>query len=154
VIWDDAVTACQAKGASIASIADATEQADVVAMLSADAWIGLNDGTTDDTFLWEDGSSPAYTNWYGTSNPLSPPNGKPNCVKMQFANSGEWNDVGCSKTLNYVCRMDAADSCNPTTTVATTTTSTTSTTTTTTATTTTTFVTTTAAAGSGSAGTR
>merc|ERR1712130_901156 len=101
----DAVTACEAKGAILATISDASQQTDVAAMISADAWIGLNDIAVDETFVWQDDSTASYTNWYGTSNPISPANTNVNCVKMQFSQSGQWNDIGCGKELNYVCSM-------------------------------------------------
>jgi len=126
VILDDAVTACTAKGAEIGKFADATQEADAFALMTADTWIGLNDEAadtaalevtqTDNGFVWADGSTPTYYNWYGTGNPMTPSNAKKTCVKMQFDQSGQWNDVGCGKTMNYVCKMDAVDSCATTTT--------------------------------------
>merc|ERR1711971_1396627 len=135
---EDAVTACEAKGAILATISDADQQTDVAAMITDDAWIGLNDIAVDETFEWQDGSSASYTNWFGTGNPISPANTNVNCVKMQFSKSGQWNDIGCSKELYYVCSMDVADSCDSATTLGATAATTTTTTTTTTSTTTTT----------------
>merc|ERR1712210_182594 len=81
-----------------------------------------NDIDVDETFVWQDGSTASYTNWFGTSNPISPANTNVNCVKMQANKSGQWNDIGCGKELNYACSMDAVDSCATTTTTTTTTT--------------------------------
>merc|ERR1712210_294488 len=117
----DAVTACEAKGAILATISDASQQTDVAAMITDDAWIGLNDIAVDETFVWQDDSTASYTNWFGTGNPISPANTNVNCVKMQFSKSGQWNDIGCGKELNYACSMDAVDSCATTTIAATTT---------------------------------
>jgi hypothetical protein len=126
VILDDAVTACTAKGAEIGKFADSTQEADAFKLMTADTWIGLNDEAadtaavavtqTDNGFVWADGSTPTYYNWYGTGNPMSPSNAKKTCTKMQFDQGGKWNDVGCGKTMNYLCRMDAVDSCATTTT--------------------------------------
>merc|ERR1712130_992369 len=119
----DAVTACQSLGAVLATISDATEQDDLTSLIGgSDTWIGLNDIDVDETFVWQDGSSAANTNV--------------NCVKMQASKSGQWNDIGCGKELNYACSMDAVDSCATTTTTTPTTTTTTTTTTTFAATTT------------------
>ena len=36
----------------------------VTALMSSDTWIGLNDITNDDNFVWVGtNSSPSYTNW-------------------------------------------------------------------------------------------
>merc|ERR1712107_477010 len=72
----------------------------VAAMITDDAWIGLNDISVDDTFVWQDGSSLSYTNWFGTGNPISPANTNVNCVKKQSNQNGQWNDIGCGKELN------------------------------------------------------
>merc|ERR1712130_716109 len=113
----DAVTACQSLGAVLATISDATEQDDLTSLIGgSDTWIGLNDIAVDETFVWQDGSSASYTNWFGTGNPISPANTNVNCVKMQASKSGQWNDIGCGKELNYASSMDAVDSCATTTT--------------------------------------
>merc|ERR1712212_1337429 len=118
----DAVTACESLGAVLATISDSTEQDDLTSLIgSSDTWIGLNDIDVDETFVWQDGSTASYTNWFGTGNPISPANTNVNCVKMQAAKSGQWNDIGCGKELNYACSMDAVDSCATTTTTTTTT---------------------------------
>merc|ERR1711970_1662956 len=131
-------------GAVLATVKDATEHDDLYALIgSDDTWIGLNDIAVDETFVWQDGSSASYTNWFGTGNPISPANTNVNCVKMQANKDGQWNDIGCGKELMYVCSMDVADSCADSTTLGATTAATTTTTTTTTSTTTTTTPTTT-----------
>ena len=124
----DAVTACESLGAVLATVNDATEHDDLYALIgSDDTWIGLNDIAVDETFVWQDGSSASYTNWFGSGNPISPANTNVNCVKMQANKDGQWNDIGCGKELNYACSMDAVDSCATTTTTTTTKTTTTTT---------------------------
>jgi hypothetical protein len=118
--WADAQTACQAKSANLATITSSTDDDAVQALCSADTWIGLNDKTTDDSYTWiEDNSAlirgTSYENWFGTSNPLAGSNGS-DCIKKQYAKTGQWNDVGCSKTMNYACSMPAVSSCATTTT--------------------------------------
>ena len=48
---------------------------------------------------------------FGTSNPINPPNSNVNCVKKMKEKEGQWNDVGCSKQLNYACSMEAVKTC-------------------------------------------
>ncbi|XP_044138937.1 C-type lectin domain family 4 member G-like [Bufo gargarizans] len=61
-------------------------------------WIGLR-RENGYTWRWVDGMIPVYTNWYA---------GEPNnsaqrehCTEMI---SGGWNDLDCSKTIDYICR--------------------------------------------------
>merc|ERR1712181_202908 len=120
--FNDSITACEALGADLATITDSSEDDLITSLMPDDTWIGLNDIDVDETFVWQDGSSASYTNWFGSGNPISPANTNVNCVKKQANKDGQWNDIGCSKELNYACSMAAADSCATTTTTTTTTT--------------------------------
>ncbi|KAL5008667.1 hypothetical protein ScPMuIL_014248 [Solemya velum] len=92
-------------GASLVRIEDAAENAWIHSQVNTGNgphwWIGLVASTTDETHEWNDcpGEPAHYTNWMA---------GEPNnhtdegCVKMEY-DSGAWNDVPCSKTLNFIC---------------------------------------------------
>ena len=87
------------------------QDAAVLALMtnSLDCWIGLNDIASDGSMVWtEDGSSAAFTNWYG-NNPAT--STVQNCVKKKLTQEGKWDDVGCGKELDYACSMAATDSC-------------------------------------------
>jgi len=113
--YADATTACTSLGASLATITTADQDTAVNGLMSGsvDCWIGLNDAAVDQSFVWTEDSSAlgSYTNWYG-SNPAA--HATQNCVKKKANQNGQWDDVGCGKTLNYACSMVA--SCGVTTT--------------------------------------
>ncbi|CAM9954790.1 unnamed protein product, partial [Heterosigma akashiwo] len=99
---DDAESACEAAGGMLASITSDEIDEEIVELTGGDsAWIGLNDESTEGTYVWADGTSSAdYTNWNS---------GEPNdwgdsedCVEI--TSSGGWNDQSCSTTQGYVCQ--------------------------------------------------
>ena len=112
--WDDANTGCTAIGATLASIESQCEQ-DLVFEVSTkvDTWIGGNDKTTEGTFVWPNGNefykssaavSGVFTKLHAGFSKESQTT--QHCVQLK-ATSGEWDDVVCTKTLNYVCEKAA-----------------------------------------------
>ena len=68
-------------------------------MISANAWIGLNDQASEGNFVWADADAATYRNWNA-----SEPNdsGGEDCVEMQT--TGVWNDLGCGdNSRSFVC---------------------------------------------------
>ncbi|CAM9984519.1 unnamed protein product, partial [Heterosigma akashiwo] len=98
---DDAESACEAAGGMLASITSDEIDEEIVELTGGTpAWIGLNDESTEGTYVWADGTLVDYTNWNS---------GEPNdwgfsedCVEM--TSSGGWNDQPCSSTQGYVCQ--------------------------------------------------
>ena len=106
---DDANTGCTAIGAKLASIESQCEQ-DLVFEVSTkvDTWIGGNDKTSEGTFVWPNGnefykSSAAVSGVFTKLSAAfsSKSQSIQHCVQLK-ATSGEWDDVVCTKTLNYV----------------------------------------------------
>jgi hypothetical protein len=102
--WSDAQTYCSdTESADLASIESQDEQ-DAVFGLSGNTntWIGAN-GTATDATTWnwvESGDLIAlwpYDNW-AKNRPRTKKN--KDCTKM---NKGEWDNVGCSSQLQFVC---------------------------------------------------
>ena len=92
---------CQSQGGDLASVYDATENALAVTAAGGTAvWIGLTDQLVEGTFLWADGSSSTYTNW--AANEPNDTNGE-DCVELK--SNGQWNDLPCSYTRGYLCRL-------------------------------------------------
>ena len=63
-------------------------------------WIGLNDYAVEGSFVWTDGSAPAYTDW----NDREPSNG-PNedCVRLWRE---DWMDTACYRQIPYICELN------------------------------------------------
>ncbi|MCB9787637.1 MAG: hypothetical protein H6744_13225 [Deltaproteobacteria bacterium] len=110
LLWSAANIACESQGGHLASIADATENANVhtalVAGCSGDAWLGGNDIAEEGTYVWTDGTPFSYTHWYGGD---GPPGGLPNSdvVKMHHAAAATWFNLRTDLTAPcYICEFE------------------------------------------------
>ncbi|CAL1527114.1 unnamed protein product [Lymnaea stagnalis] len=76
-------------------------------------WIGLNDINKEDTFVWEDGSSLAYSNFAtseGTANNtqgVHTPHPNEDCVVIDIGARGKWRDYQCD--LHTTSIIDVAE---------------------------------------------
>jgi len=100
---------CESGGGYLATISSAAMNTALVDMFggSSTFWIGytrasLPCGTS---WVWQDGSSANYTNWYP---------GEPNCranneysVEINYGSTGYWNDVSASQTHQGICSVQA-----------------------------------------------
>ena len=113
VNWDVAEDSCKNIGAHLASIESQCEQNTVVGLSNGAAvWTGGNDQASEGSFVWLNGNefyksgapvSGAFTKLSTGFNSASTTT--QHCV--QLGESGDWDDVVCSKTLNYVCEKAA-----------------------------------------------
>ncbi len=98
---NSAQSAAQQLGANLVSIQSATENQCLTSWLAGNGFgsndyvmIGLNDITTEGTFVWYDQNAVTFTNWQ---------NGEPNnqgnedCVQLR-PNNGLWNDIPCGQS--------------------------------------------------------
>ena len=105
--WSDAEGTCEDAGYELATIEDATEDADVLSLMtvvrastSLDAWIGFTDIASEGTWVWVDGSSSSYTNWLS----VAPDNYDNNQHCARMMSTGLWDDVDCSQNKDFVCQ--------------------------------------------------
>lgn len=97
--WLDSRSAAIALGGNLITINDAAEQAFAQSLVSfnvpahrgADAWIGLNDYSTEGTFVWADGTPVGYTNW-SSGEPNDWYFGNPGEDAVHLDGAGGWND--------------------------------------------------------------
>ena len=97
--WTGARDGCAGLGYALVTIDSAEENAAIAGWIPGDSWIGLNDRDDEDTFVWVDGSAPAFTSWSDRE-----PNDSwgEDCALVR--QNTQWNDVECSdETHTFVC---------------------------------------------------
>jgi hypothetical protein len=101
--WTSARTTCLTYGYDLVEIDDAAENDWVATTAYSYAntywWIGLNDSSTEGTYVWSTGAAASYTNWASTE-----PAGKANkdCVRMR-SKQKDWHEHTCGSSQRYVC---------------------------------------------------
>jgi subtilisin-like proprotein convertase family protein len=95
--WLGAEEQAKAAGGNLVVINDATEQQWLNTTFGGGSrWIGLTDspiyGATEGNYKWVNGQPVAYTNWWGTDNVLSTPEGE-DFAEMGWGAEGKWNDM-------------------------------------------------------------
>lgn len=109
-IFSEAHKACLQYGAHLASVSSAAEQEVLYNLTTIEgAWIGFKSWDEIRMFQWTDGSSVSYTNWA----PDEPSNldSKESCAELRKIPDyypGQWNDLPCSKPMEFLCKMDDA----------------------------------------------
>ena len=107
--WADAYAECLSYGYDLVAITDAAEDAWVwataSAIVDADWWTGLNDHTSEGSFVWTTGEATSYTGWSpGEPNNSYLDGGVENCVHLGwYAPTSAWNDFGCAAANYFIC---------------------------------------------------
>ncbi|CAG5134019.1 unnamed protein product [Candidula unifasciata] len=82
-------------------------------------WIGLNDKDADGALMWEDGTSPGYSNWAPGQGPRSTHTTNiQGCVTLVPSLLGKWDDDSCGNGIfgvmtftqnrfSYICQFHA-----------------------------------------------
>ena len=98
--WQEAETICLNHGYDgLASVSNLAEKNFLKDLLDYDAWIGLNDISSENTFVWTNGDTSTYRHW-----DQGEPDGSTseNCIKMNDG-AGKWFDEDCSSLIDFVC---------------------------------------------------
>lgn len=103
--WTAARSFCTAQGHQLAKF-ETREQHDAVWAIARDKlatkWaFGLNDRSTENTYVWADGTAPTFTSWAS---------GEPahalawfDCVFFSGSTSATWRERNCSSTGPFIC---------------------------------------------------
>ena len=93
--WENARLLCTSWGYDLATVKSSQENNLLHAIRSSSSsdgcWIGLNDISSEGTFVWSDGSDYLYRNWR-----VSQPNNYHNQDCVRFYDNLEWNDWDCT----------------------------------------------------------
>jgi lectin-like protein len=103
--WQNQVAACQADGANVylAVPDDATELQAILTLASTDAWIGVDDLTTENSFVTVLGSAATFLPWAAGQPDDS--GGGSDCVTALSA-SATYDDKRCSTVAIAVCECE------------------------------------------------
>jgi len=106
--WSTARTKCGQYVGHLATIGDSGENdfiRDQAQQLFWGAWwIGRNDMTTENSWVWDKNELLQYDNWA----PGEPNNwNEEDCATLDASNNGLWNDLNCNTSLNFVCERDS-----------------------------------------------
>lgn len=105
VAWADARTTCMGFGGDLVIIGDQAEQDFLLGQpIEAVVYIGLSDEAVEGTFVWVDGSAPAFTAW-GMGEPNNALDGE-DCGQLAVA-TAVWNDIACATAGAFVCEAVA-----------------------------------------------
>jgi hypothetical protein len=103
--WQNQVAACQADGANVylAVPDDATELQAILTLASTDVWIGVDDLTTENSFVTVLGSAATFLPWAA----LQPDDsgGGSDCV-LALSASANYDDRRCSTSAIAVCECE------------------------------------------------
>ncbi|XP_043781750.1 collectin-46-like [Cervus elaphus] len=104
--YSDARQVCREARGQLASPRSAAENEAVAQLVRAknnDAFLSMNDISTEGRFTYPTGESLVYSNW-ANGEPNNNNAGQPeNCV--QIYSEGKWNDVPCSTELLVICEF-------------------------------------------------
>jgi cysteine-rich repeat protein len=102
--WQDAHTDCTSRSTHLASISDGVEQDFLAGLAVATSWLGGQDMSTEDTFVWSTGEPfDAYTNW-GPTQPDNAPGSEADCVALDVG--GLWQDDPCNTPAAWICEVE------------------------------------------------
>jgi len=119
--WTQASDDCATTaGATLTAVESQCEQNFVHGLTNnVDTWLGGSDSVTEGTLLWQSSSTVFYTNnavvqnvytnfLDGQPNPTQTDN--QDCLIMKTA--GEWDEVTCTRTEQYMCQLSASVGAN------------------------------------------
>ncbi|XP_024142983.1 C-type lectin domain family 17, member A [Oryzias melastigma] len=105
--WDAARKFCRAREADLVVINSNDENTFVSALKKESVWIGLSDEASEGTWKWVDGSSLTLEFWrHGQPDNHDDRYGEENCGHIRNGFPGQWNDLTCYTSLQFICEKD------------------------------------------------
>jgi len=100
--WTEARSVCWARNMQLASITSRQENNFIWGLShNRHLWIALNDRAREGRFVWDDGTSSSYRNWWGSN----PDGGRgSNCVRLYQGDGGKMSDGSCSDDHGAACK--------------------------------------------------
>nr|XP_039259561.1 secretory phospholipase A2 receptor-like [Styela clava] len=116
--YTESVRMCEERGAELVTIKDSQMNEVIVRELDTGRasppdpqnqryFIGLNDIKNEQKWVWSDGTTATYTNWYrgGWTEPTNPTNREEDCViTLENKYARKWADVSCSTKYPSICQ--------------------------------------------------
>ena len=105
-VWDEAESYCVSQGSHLASIHSASDNTYALSMCgnATTCWLGINDLSSEGTYVWSDGTSYDYSNW-NPGEPYDPGfslgQAGEHCGELAWSGGGGWNDSVCSTSYRY-----------------------------------------------------
>jgi hypothetical protein len=109
--WIDARSQCVKQGGDLATITSDQELSTLVSIIHtyANIWFGLNDFSTENTWVWSDGSNSTYRKWgVGESTGGTGENG---ALVYSGTNNGVFQDYPSVSIFPYFCSKCAQGTC-------------------------------------------
>ncbi|XP_034026660.1 macrophage mannose receptor 1-like [Thalassophryne amazonica] len=101
--WHEAHNFCKDIGGDLMSIHSQEDLRNAQYQTSVTAWIGLSYLSTNEGFVWTDGSPFEYENWgYGEPNNH---NNNEHCAEMFYYYGRHWNDQHCEHYNDWICQI-------------------------------------------------
>ncbi|XP_060598278.1 snaclec alboaggregin-D subunit beta-like [Ruditapes philippinarum] len=115
--WSDARDYCHHRGGTLVSIPDSGTQKFLMKAVewqqfspdSKGLWIGLNDRSNENHYVWENGDGLHGFTYWGKDEPSKLIHFAQDCVVLQIKDGGHWWDEPCGLwpfTYNFICQYD------------------------------------------------
>ena len=99
--WAEAKDLAVAAGGQLLIIETEEENDFIAANTPETGWIGLTDEMEEGTFVWIDGTTPAFGKW----SPNEPNGGTSENAAQIYPGTGEWNDFGATEPLRFIVEV-------------------------------------------------
>ncbi|XP_047227404.1 C-type lectin domain family 4 member G-like isoform X1 [Girardinichthys multiradiatus] len=99
--WDEGREDCISKGGDLVVIDNPDEQ-NFLSTFKIEAWIGLGDKETEESWRWVDGTSLNFTFW-DDSQPNKGKEDEEDCVLVTTNDGAPWHDFPCNAVSAWIC---------------------------------------------------